>query len=496
MRAQGFTPDAAGKTGTTNDLRDAWFAGYTPDLLCVVWVGYDDNTPIGLSGSRAALPIWVEFMKGALAGRETRPFDVPAERHRLRRHRQGDGPARHPQLPQGHLGGVHRRHRAPGALLGALTGGTRGRVLGPAGLTVRRAEAHRDDRRRGAPVQGVGVLAHQPDQRSRLVVRLAATLLPALERTRIDAELEGNHLAWTTSDIRRSGSSAVRSRLAAAFIYGWRRIGGVDIVGSPRALIAVWPPWPRLKSVWTRIPMPVLVPLGAVRAGAPARRRPTLIGRSLAHYRITAAIGAGGMGEVYRATDTKLGARWPSRCCRPRWPRARSGSSASSARRRRSPPSTTPGSSTVYSVEEADGVHFLTMQLVEGEPLDRSSPRAGCLWTRLLEIATALADALAAAHDKGIVHRDLKPANVMVTQRRAVKVLDFGLAKVGAPRTRPRRHRSCRPRCGRSEGVVDGDGALHVARAGLGPAAGPPDRHLLAGGHALRDGERAAALPG
>jgi penicillin-binding protein 1B len=79
VRAQGFKLDAAGKTGTTNDLRDAWFAGYTPDLLCVVWVGYDDNTPIGLSGARAALPIWIEFMKGALAGRETRPFDVPAE---------------------------------------------------------------------------------------------------------------------------------------------------------------------------------------------------------------------------------------------------------------------------------------------------------------------------------------------------------------------------------------------------------------------------------
>ncbi len=78
-RALGFTVDAAGKTGTTNDLRDAWFAGYTPDLLCVVWVGYDDNTPINLSGARAALPIWVEFMKGALAGTTSRPFEVPAD---------------------------------------------------------------------------------------------------------------------------------------------------------------------------------------------------------------------------------------------------------------------------------------------------------------------------------------------------------------------------------------------------------------------------------
>jgi penicillin-binding protein 1B len=78
-RAWDFRPDAAGKTGTTNDLRDAWFAGYTPDLLCVVWVGFDDNTPIGFSGSRVALPIWVDFMKGALAGLRTRSFPVPEE---------------------------------------------------------------------------------------------------------------------------------------------------------------------------------------------------------------------------------------------------------------------------------------------------------------------------------------------------------------------------------------------------------------------------------
>jgi penicillin-binding protein 1B len=78
-RALGFTPDAAGKTGTTNDLRDAWFAGYTPDLLAVVWVGFDDNTPVGLSGARVALPIWVDFMKGALAGRKTQKFLPPME---------------------------------------------------------------------------------------------------------------------------------------------------------------------------------------------------------------------------------------------------------------------------------------------------------------------------------------------------------------------------------------------------------------------------------
>jgi penicillin-binding protein 1B len=77
VRGAGFALDAAGKTGTTNDLRDAWFVGFTPELLTVVWVGFDDNQPLGLSGSQAALPIWTQFMTRALAGRASVPFDTP-----------------------------------------------------------------------------------------------------------------------------------------------------------------------------------------------------------------------------------------------------------------------------------------------------------------------------------------------------------------------------------------------------------------------------------
>jgi len=76
-RGAGFTFDAAGKSGTTNDLRDAWFVGFTPELLTVVWVGFDDNTPVGLTGSQAALPIWTDFMKAALAGRQNVQFQAP-----------------------------------------------------------------------------------------------------------------------------------------------------------------------------------------------------------------------------------------------------------------------------------------------------------------------------------------------------------------------------------------------------------------------------------
>jgi penicillin-binding protein 1B len=76
-RAAGFTQDAAGKSGTTNDLRDAWFVGFTPEVLTVVWVGLDDNQPLGLSGTQAALPIWTTFMMRALGGRTSGGFEAP-----------------------------------------------------------------------------------------------------------------------------------------------------------------------------------------------------------------------------------------------------------------------------------------------------------------------------------------------------------------------------------------------------------------------------------
>ena len=78
VRDAGITVPVAGKTGTTNEGRDAWFVGFTPDLLAVVWVGFDRKGPLGLSGAEAALPIWIEFMKEALRWREpTAPFLVP-----------------------------------------------------------------------------------------------------------------------------------------------------------------------------------------------------------------------------------------------------------------------------------------------------------------------------------------------------------------------------------------------------------------------------------
>jgi penicillin-binding protein 1B len=76
-RRLGFTRPAAGKTGTTNDYKDAWFVGYTPDLLALVWVGFDNQSKLGLSGAQAALPIWTEFMKQATAGMPVSDFMPP-----------------------------------------------------------------------------------------------------------------------------------------------------------------------------------------------------------------------------------------------------------------------------------------------------------------------------------------------------------------------------------------------------------------------------------
>jgi serine/threonine protein kinase len=156
---------------------------------------------------------------------------------------------------------------------------------------------------------------------------------------------------------------------------------------------------------------------------------PLSAGDKLGQYEIRGPIGAGGMGEVFQARGPRLERDIAIKVL----PAAMAHDPDRLARFQREARALAalnhPHIVTVYSVEEADGVNFLAMELVEGQPLDRLICRGGLPVEQIVEIASALADALAAAHDKGIVHRDLKPANVMITHDGRVKVLDFGLAK-------------------------------------------------------------------
>ena len=155
----------------------------------------------------------------------------------------------------------------------------------------------------------------------------------------------------------------------------------------------------------------------------------SLIGRTLAHYQVLSALGAGGMGEVYRATDTKLQRDVALKVLSPETASDPERLSRFQREARAVAALNHPHIVTIFSVEESDGIHFLTMELIEGQSLDRLMPPGGLPAAQIIEIAKAVADALSAAHEKGIVHRDLKPANVMVTHEGRVKILDFGLAK-------------------------------------------------------------------
>ena len=156
---------------------------------------------------------------------------------------------------------------------------------------------------------------------------------------------------------------------------------------------------------------------------------PLAPGSKLGRYDVVAFVGAGGMGEVYRARDTELGRDVALKVLRP------DRDSDGDARRRLIQEARTasalnhPNIATVHDVVEADGVHCIVMEYVAGRPLS-AVIRAGLSVDDGLRIAIAVADALARAHAAGIVHRDLKPANVVVSDDGVPKVLDFGIDKL------------------------------------------------------------------
>src|SRR3984893_3741528 len=157
---------------------------------------------------------------------------------------------------------------------------------------------------------------------------------------------------------------------------------------------------------------------------------PILTGKRLGPYEILSAIGAGGMGEVYRAQDTKLGREVAIKVL----PEAFAHDAERLSRFQREAKMLAslnhPNIATIHGLEQSNGTQYLVMELVAGETLAERIKREGAVPVEeVLTICKQIAEALEAAHEKGINHRDLKPANVKVTPEGKVKVLDFGLAK-------------------------------------------------------------------
>ena len=155
-----------------------------------------------------------------------------------------------------------------------------------------------------------------------------------------------------------------------------------------------------------------------------------MIGRTLGHYEILDKLGAGGMGEVYLATDTRLKRQVALKVLpdevagdQKRLERLQEEAEVLAALSH-------PNIVTIYSVEDIEGVRFLTMELVKGNRLSDLTNKVGLPLRKLFQIAIPLADALSTAHEKRVIHRDLKPANIMVDGEGRIKVLDFGLAKL------------------------------------------------------------------
>ncbi len=157
-----------------------------------------------------------------------------------------------------------------------------------------------------------------------------------------------------------------------------------------------------------------------------------MIGRTVAQYEVQSRLGSGGMGDVYRALDKVLGRHVALKVLPPKLAANRRRIERFRREARALAALNHPSIVTVYAITEVDGLHLLSMELVEGQTLNDLIGKEGIGLSRFFDIAGPLADALATAHEGGVIHRDLKPSNVMVTKSGQVKVLDFGLAKLKA----------------------------------------------------------------
>jgi outer membrane protein assembly factor BamD (BamD/ComL family) len=157
-----------------------------------------------------------------------------------------------------------------------------------------------------------------------------------------------------------------------------------------------------------------------------------MIGQVISHYRVIEQIGAGGMGVVYRAEDTRLGRPLVLKFLPPALSRDPMALERFEREARTASSMNHPGICTVYDIGEFEGQRYIAMEHLEGQPLDRFIGGKPVALSALLDLAVQITDAIELAHTEGILHRDLKPANIFITKRGQAKVLDFGLAKLAA----------------------------------------------------------------
>ena len=152
-------------------------------------------------------------------------------------------------------------------------------------------------------------------------------------------------------------------------------------------------------------------------------------GQHLSHYKVLEKIGQGGMGEVYRAEDTNLSREVAIKVLPEQFTKDPQRLARFEREAKLLAQLNHPNIAAIYGFEKAEGVHFLALELVEGETLAKRVAKGPLPVEEALEVCRQIAEGVEAAHEKGVIHRDLKPANVKVTPEGKVKILDFGLAK-------------------------------------------------------------------